>query len=99
MDKKYEAVFIIKPKLDKNILNDTIDRINNIILSEDGEIYFKEKEGTKKLAYEIKGYKEGYYYYIKFKVDSSKTNKIGHISVKINTIEEIIKHIIVRLEN
>lgn len=91
--KKYEAIFIIKPDNEERI-KDVIDRINNIVLSEYCEITHKENVGIKKLAYEIKSYKTGYYYYINFNMN---INVLGRISLKFNTIEEIIKYIFLEL--
>lgn len=96
MNKKYEAIFIIKNYEKKEEKNETIDRINNVFISEYCNIYDKEEMGIRKLAYEIKGEKEGFYYYIKFNAPDSIQN-IEKISVKINTIEDVIKHMIVRL--
>ena len=75
------------------------EKYDNIILSEYCEIISKEKKGTRKLAYEIKGNKTGYYYYVSFQSDSMDKNYIGKMSIKINTIEEIIKHIFIKMED
>lgn len=95
MNKKYEAVFFIEPNEDKNKIKDIINKINNIIIYENCEIYYKEEKGTYNLAYEIKGNKKAFYYYIKFKTLDNKVPALGKISNKANTIKEIIKHIIV----
>ena len=95
---KHEAIFIIKSDKEEQI-KDVIERIDNIILSEYCEIISKEKKGTRKLAYEIKGNKTGYFYYVSFKGDYIDKNSLGKMSIKINTIEEIIKHIFIKMED
>lgn len=95
---KYEAIFIIKPD-DEEKIKDVIERINNIILSMCYEIIYKEEKGIKKLAYEIKGYKTGYYYYVNFKSNSMDKNSLGEISVRINTMEEVIKYIFLKIQD
>ena len=95
---KYEAIFIIKNDKEEQI-RDAIERIENIILSEYCEIISKEKKGTRKLAYEIKGNKTGYFYYVSFKGDYIDKNSLGKMSIKINTIEEVIKHIFFKMED
>lgn len=95
---KYEAIFIIKNDKEEQI-RDAIERIDNIILSEYCEIISKEKKGTRKLAYEIKGNKTGYFYYVSFKGDYIDKNSLGKMSIKINTIEEVIKHIFFKMED
>ncbi|MFR1776913.1 MAG: 30S ribosomal protein S6 [Clostridia bacterium] len=96
MNRKYEAMFIIKNYENEDKRNETIDRINNVFISEYCNIYDKEEMGIRKLAYEIKEQKEGFYYYIKFNAPDN-IQDIGKISVNINTIEDVIKHIIVKL--
>ena len=95
---KYAAIFIIKNDKEEQI-RDAIERIDNIILSECCETNSKEKKGTRKLAYEIKGNKTGYFYYVSFKGDYIDKNSLGKMSIKINTIEEVIKHIFFKMED
>lgn len=99
MDKKYEAIFIIKNYEDKESLEDVLERINNIVITECGSIYHEDKIGIKKLAYEIKGHKQGYYYLINFKIpEFNFKDAIGRISMNINTLENVIKHIIIKID-
>lgn len=89
MPRKYEAIFIIKN--DDSIIENMITAINYIVQEENCKILKKEKIGLKKLAYEIKGEKQGYYYFIEFETLSDEVDKINRIKIKINTICEIIK--------
>ena len=95
MESKYDAIFIIKN--DDKIIEDIITTINYLV-EENCKIIKKEKIGIKKLAYEIKGEKQGYYYFINFKTLSDKDNIINIIRAKMNTINEIIKYQIIRNE-
>ncbi len=95
MIKKYEAMFFIKPNEDENKIKDIINKINNIMIYENCEIYYKEEKGIYNLAYEIKGNRKAFYYYIKFKTLDDKVPALGRVSKKVNTIAEIIKHIII----
>lgn len=99
MDTKYEAIFIIKNYEDEKSLKDVMERINNIIVTGYGAIYHKDKIGVKKLAYEVKGNKQGYYYLINFKISELNIkDAIGRISMNINTLENVIKHIIIKID-
>lgn len=99
MDTKYEAIFIIKNYEDEKSLEDVIERINNIVITECGFIYHKDKIGVKKLAYEVKGNKQGYYYLINFKIpEFNIKDAIGRISMNINTLENVIKYIIIKID-
>ncbi len=97
MCQKYEGIFIIKNHEDLNKIKEVIDKINNVVLSENANIYHKDELGIKNLAYEVKKQKKGYYYYIKSDVQDNKIDAVGKISTKINTIEEVLKYIIVKL--
>ena len=97
MCRKYEGIFIIKNTEDSKKIEEIINIINNMIISEYCDIFYKEKLGVRNLAYEVKGHKKGYFYYIKFKVPDSLRDT-RKISIKINTLEEVIKHIIIKLE-
>ena len=97
MKQKYEAIFIIRCNEDSKKLEETIEKINNIVISNSFNIYYKEKKGEKKLAYEVKGEKEGVYYYIKFETSEKINNKLEEIKTKINTIEDVLKYIIIKL--
>lgn len=99
MNQKYEAIFIIKEDKELSKTKEVIDRIDNIVTSMGFDISYKEVKGVRDLAYKVKGEKKGYYYYINFKVPEDLQNEVNKISVKINTIEEVLKHIILELEN
>ena len=97
MKQKYEAIFIIRCNEDSKKLEETIEKINNVVISNSFNIYYKENKGEKKLAYEVKGEKEGVYYYIKFETSEKINNKLEEIKTKINTIEDVLKYIIIKL--
>lgn len=97
MKQKYEAIFIIRCNEDSKKLEKTIEKINNIVISNSFNIYYKENKGEKKLAYEVKSEKEGVYYYVKFETSKKINNKLNEIETKINTIEDVLKYIIIKL--
>lgn len=100
MNQKYEAIFIIKEDKELSKTKEVIDMIDNIVTSMGFDIFYKEEKGIRDLAYEVKGKKKGYYYYINFKVpENLQEDEVNKISVKINTIQEVLKHIILKLED
>jgi len=92
METKYDAIFIIKN--DDNIEN-IISTINYFV-KENCIILKKEKIGLKRLAYEIKGEKQGYYYFINFKTLTNQDNIVNKIKENINTIHNVIKYQIIK---
>lgn len=90
---KYESVIIIEPNLKEKHLEDVLKRINDKInkFSKECEVT---KLGKKKLAYEIKHNKEGYYVIIEFEIEDK--NAIQEIERFYRITEEIMKFIIVK---
>ena len=62
----YEGMYILSATLSDDARNKALDRIQNGITSRGGEILKIHAQGRKRLAYEIDGHREGYYYIIYF---------------------------------
>ena len=85
MYQRYEGIFIIKNTGYVDRIKETIDRINNMLLSEKCKIIDKKEMGLRPLAFEVKGYKQGYYYYIQFDVPKNiSENQYNRRSYKAN---------------
>ena len=95
MNKKYESVFILKEDCNEK---DIINEIDKIIEGQNAKISRKDELGLKKLAYEIRKNKSGYYYVVYFEITNDNNNPIAKIQKQINTIEEILKFIIVKVD-
>jgi small subunit ribosomal protein S6 len=59
--REYELVFITKPDLDENALNEVINRVKSWITDGSGEIVKIDLWGKRKLAYPIRKQSEGIY--------------------------------------
>lgn len=59
--RKYELVFVARPDLDENALNETIQKVSNWITENSGQIDKVDQWGKRKLAYLIRKQNEGYY--------------------------------------
>ena len=89
---KYESVIIISPNLDEGEIEGIVTEITDLI-NQDGEVTKVEKMGIKKLAYEIKKNKEGYYIIFYFE---AKEDVIVELERNYRINENIIKFITVR---
>ena len=89
---KYESVIIINPNLETEGIKALIEKISNLI-NANGNIISVEELGKKKLAYEIKKNKEGYYVLFKFEAKSSLISELERIY---RITDEIIKFIVVK---
>lgn len=59
--RKYELVFVARPDLDENALNDVIQKVSNWITDNNGQIDKVDQWGKRKLAYPIRKQNEGHY--------------------------------------
>lgn len=59
--KNYELLAIFKPSLDSDELDKAVDKISKEIKSAKGEVSSVDKMGRKKLAYDLQGYRDGFF--------------------------------------
>ena len=90
--REYETVFILDPNLDESQVKDEVTKVESVITNMEGEITSVEPGGKRKLTYEIKGHKEGYYTLITFR---SKPSSIAEIERAYKLNETILRHVIV----
>jgi small subunit ribosomal protein S6 len=67
----YEGMYIVKATLSEDARQKALDRIVTGITSRGGEVVKLHDQGRKRLAYEIEGNREGYYFLLYFKSDPS----------------------------
>ena len=91
---KYESVIIINPKLEGEAIKALIEKFSNLI-NKNGTVSSVEEVGLKKLAYEIKKNKEGYYIIFKFE---AKPDSIDELERVYRITDEVIKFIVVKEE-
>ena len=91
---KYESVIIINPNLESEAIKAVIAKVSDLI-NNNGKVDSVEELGNKKLAYEIKKHKEGYYTVLKFE---AKPESIAELERVYRITDEIIKFIVVKEE-
>ena len=89
---KYESVVIINPNVEETALKALIERFSTLI-NTDGKVEQVNELGKKKLAYEIKKNKEGYYVVYDFE---AKPNLIAELERNYRITDEVIKFIVVK---
>ncbi len=67
----YEGMYILNPLLSEDARKKLVDKITTSIAEEGGEVHKIFDQGRRKLAYEINGRREGYYYVIFFSGSSA----------------------------
>ena len=59
--KNYELLAILKPSLDTEELDKIVEKITEEIKSYKGSVASVDKIGRKKLAYDVQGYRDGFF--------------------------------------
>ena len=59
--KNYELLTIFKPSLDSEELDKAVEKISEEIKSYKGSVETIDKMGRKKLAYDVQGYRDGFF--------------------------------------
>ena len=59
--KNYELLAVLKPSLDSEELDKVVEKLSEEVKSYKGEISSVDKLGRKKLAYDVQGYRDGYF--------------------------------------
>ena len=92
---KDESVIIINPNLEEEAIKALIEKISNLI-NTDGKVSSVEEVGKKKLAYEIKKNKEGFYVVFKFEANPELITELERVY---RITDEVIKFIVVKEED
>ena len=91
---KYESVVIVNQNLEEESIKNLIKKFSDLINS-DGNVTSVEEMGKRKLAYEIRKQKEGFYVVIKFE---AKPELIAELERNYRITDEVIKFIVVKEE-
>lgn len=90
----YENIVIINGSLGDEEIKAATEKVKNLITGFGGEILKAEEWGKKKLAYEVKKQKKGFYLFLIFKAPSAAIKKIEDYY---RVYDPIIKHMVLRL--
>ena len=89
---KYESVVIINPNVEEEKMKELVEKFTDII-NNDGKLEKVEELGKRKLAYEVKKNKEGYYLVFKFEANP---DLIAELERNYRIIDEVIKFMTIK---
>ena len=93
---KYELMFIVKPDLEEANIKKVGEEMKALVESNGAKVVDYKEMGQKELAYEINGYKNGYYFLIVIESNDDKAiNEFSRVSL-IN--ENIIRNLVVKAD-
>lgn len=93
---KYEIMFIVKPDLEETAIKSEAENLKKVLTNLEAKIVEEKVMGQRELAYEIKKYKNGYYFL--FVVEGSH-EAIKEFDRLAGINENILRHLIIRKED
>ena len=94
--RKYEIMFIVRPDLEEKDVKETVKKLEKTLTDNKAIITLSKELGQKEFAYEIKGFKSGFYYLYNIE---SKDDAAIEESDRIALIDEkVIRHLVLNIE-
>jgi small subunit ribosomal protein S6 len=90
----YEQIIIIDPNLDDTAVEETVQKVRDVITKQGGEIFKTENWGRRKLAYELNKHQKGCYILLLFKAPPPTVAALEKLS---KVVDSIIKFMVVKL--
>lgn len=90
----YEDVVILDPNLDDTAIEETVQKIKDVITKQGGEILKTENWGRRKLAYELNKHQKGCYILLLFKAPPATITELEKLS---KVLDAIIKFMVVKI--
>ncbi|HEX3629590.1 MAG TPA: 30S ribosomal protein S6 [Candidatus Dormibacteraeota bacterium] len=89
----YELMYIVKPELDDQAVQQEIDKVGQLIQTNGGQVKKVTPWGKRRLAYSVKDQREGYYVVEEFDLDQAKVAEVERV-LKIS--DTVFRHLMVR---
>ena len=94
--RKYEIMFIVRPDLEENAVKETVKKLEKALTDNKAVITLSKELGQKEFAYEIKGFKSGFYYL--YNIEANNDAAVKEFD-RISTIDEtVVRHLILNVE-
>jgi len=91
--RKYEVMYILRPDLEQEQVQSAVEKFQGVITNNGGEITKHELMGKRRLAYEIKKFRDGIYVLVQFTAEPAAVAELDRV-MKIS--DEIIRYLIVK---
>ena len=94
--RKYEIMFIVKPDLEEKTVKDTVKKLEKALTDNKAVITLSKELGQKEFAYEIKGFKSGFYYL--YNIDSNSDKAVKEFDRIAAIDENVVRHLVINIE-
>jgi len=93
--RKYECTYILDPGIADEEQEPIIDRFKNLVGDNGGSVDAVDKWERRRLAYEVKGKREGVYVVMNFSGEPRTETELGRV---LGISEGILRHMIIRTD-
>lgn len=93
--RSYELLYIVRPDLAKDSLEETINKFQRAVNESGGQVVKVDEWGLRTLAYQIKHLDKGYYVFMEF---SGTPDHVRKLEERLKLDENILRYQIVRQE-
>ena len=94
--RKYEKMYIVRPDLEEKDVKETVKKLEKTLTDNKAIITLSKELGQKEFAYEIKGFKSGFYYL--YNIESKDDAAIKEFDRIALIDEKVIRHLVLNIE-
>lgn len=95
--RNYEIMFIVRPTLTEEEIKAVAENFKNVLTNNGANVTNFKEMGQRELAYEIKKYKNGYYFLINLEANDDKAIKEFDRLALISS--DVVRHLITKMED
>lgn len=95
MTQQYETMYILRPDLGDEAVDQTIEKYQALLQEQGAEILETQHRGKRRLAYEIQKFREGIYIQVNYRGGG---NSVSALERSMRMSEDVIRYLTVKLE-
>lgn len=91
----YEALYIVRPDLDPEQIAAVVEKFTGLVTGNGGQLVKVDQWGKRRLAYEVKHFREGFYVLMQFHSTPEVAQELERI---LKITDEVMKYLITRID-
>ncbi|WP_067930387.1 30S ribosomal protein S6 [Alicyclobacillus kakegawensis] len=92
--RQYETMYVLIPDLEPEQTSELVSKYQALVTERGGQIDELQEIGKRRLAYEIKKYREGYYVLMRYTADTSVSKELERV---LRIEDAVLRYLTVRL--
>lgn len=93
--RNYEAMYILRPTLEQEAVKELVEKFQNVVTKNGGEVDEVKEMGKRRLAYEIKYINEGFYFLMKF---HSPQDVVAELERNLKIADGVLRFLVIKNE-